>query len=158
MIIIPFKTIPKIINKRANIDELYGKEFLAHLMMKYDLASDIDKYKFVIDSDIYNKLLFEKLRSMPRAEGWKWKKAVKIKLDKYDKLIEEIKPMIAIELCISLKEFEDIKMLIREFADDMKFRKHLVDIYIAINDIQDTKKKDKLYKKYDIKQEQQSLF
>ena len=153
-----FKTVPNIVKGNGKPEDLHGKEVVAHLMMRYDLASNIDKYKFMIDSDIYNKLLFENLRSMNRAEGWKWKKTQAIKLDKYGKLIDELKSELACDMCMSINEIDEYYIFIREFAEDTKFRKILVDKFIELNDIQEIKKKDKLYKKYDIKIQQQSLF
>jgi len=155
----PFKTIPNIVKGKGCEEDLRGKEIIAHLMMNIDFASEIDKYKFKIDPDIYRKLIFVKLRSMNHPQYWKWAKKVKVKLDLYDKLIEEVKQYLAIDLRISIAEFDDIKSIIKSNVEtDNQYRKYVVDKIIINGDIQDTKKRDKLYKKYSVKQEQQSLF
>ena len=159
MIAVVFKTIPKIVKGSGTSEDLRGKEVVAHLMMRNDLASEIDRYKFKIDADIYRKLMFTKLREMKHPQYWLWKKQAKVKLDLYDKLFDLTKQYIAIDLCMSISELEKCRAIIKQqIESDNKYRKYVVDKIIENDDIQEVKKKDKLYKKYNVKQEQQSLF
>lgn len=157
---VPFKTIPRIINGRGSPSDLKGKEVLAHLMLDIDSASDIDKYKFSINPKIYNHLLYKKLTEMLRPTGWRWKKASKKKKDKYDKLMDEYLPLLSQEVSMPAHEIRSSKydIILRKMLDNDDFREEVVNKMLAYNDVQDTKKIDKYRKKYDIKIKQKTLF
>lgn len=157
----PFKTVPNIIRGRAKIQDLVGKEFIALYMMDYNLASEIDLYKFKIKPDIYLRLLYSGLRSMRAPIGWRWKKQdkTKIKATKYSKLYSDIKQQLSQEYMMSLHDIELYdEYFIDRIENDNEFKKKCVDIFISKNNIMETKKRDSLYKKYEIKIQQQTLF
>lgn len=156
----PFKTIPKIIYGKGSIDDLRKKEILAHLMLRTDLGAEIDKYKFKINSEYYLYLLYKNLRKMKKPEGWKWKKQTKETKDKYAKLIEEYLPILSKRMFITkhdLIKWEYHKIL-NNMASDEDIRREMVNLIIEDQGILESKKKDKLMKKYDVKPKQQTLW
>lgn len=130
---------------------------MAFLMLEPTLASDIAKYQFVIQPNIFRALLFKRLRQMDKPNGWKWKKN---QVKKYDKLIQEIAPMMSERLCVSISFFLSSygECFQARSTDDKKFRKQLVDSLIKFNGVIEQKDKDKIYKKYNVEIEQSTLF
>jgi len=155
-----FKLIPRIIRGQGVPTDLKGKEVLAHLMMDIDPASDIDKYKFTINSKFFMYLLYKKLTEMPKPIGWQWKKASKKKKDKYDKLMDEYLPLFSQEISMPTHEILSSKydIILRKMLDDNDFRADVVDKMLAYNDVQDIKKIDRYKKKYNIEIKQKTLF
>ena len=138
----PFKTIPKIIRGQGCSNDLKGKEILAHLMMDINKASNIDKYKFTINNNIYTHLLYKKLTEMKKPIGWKWKKASKQKKDKYDKLFDEYLPLLSQEMLMPIHEIQSSQYdkMTRKMLDDDNFREIVGNKMIEYNDMHDTKK------------------
>lgn len=156
----PFKTMPKIIRGQGNVDQLKGKEVLAHLMLDIEKASDIDKYKFTINSKLYTYILYKKLIEMPKAIGWQWKKSAKVKKDKYDKLIDEYLPLLSQETLTPIHEVKasGYDKIAREMMNDDKLREEIILKMIDFKDIHGTKKIDRYKKKYDIVIKQKTLW
>jgi len=135
---------------------LKDKEIMAHLMMREDLASEIDKYKFVINPDIYTLLVYKKLISMDYAQGWKWKKKI---APKYDKLVMDWIPIEAERLGLSsyylLANYGEIY---NDMSVDESFKLSMIKDLISYNKVRNQKDITKLYKKYNVKEEQTTLW
>lgn len=139
------------------MSDLKDKEVMALLLMREDLSSEIDKYKFVIHMDIYRALLYKKLISMSYAQGWKYKKKFK---PKYDKLVLEWIPIEAIRLCISSKFLLEVY---GNYYNDLcntqqTFKIRMLQELINDRNIIDQKEITKMYKKYKVREEQVTLF
>jgi hypothetical protein len=156
----PFKTVPKIIYGKGSPSDLKGKEIVAHLMMRSDLAVEVDKYKFKINSELYLYLLYKKLTQMSKSEGWKWKKQAKEKQDKYDKLIAEYMPLLSKKVLIPKRDLLhwEYHKILRNLADNEANRREIVEEVMDANEIIESKKRDKFMKKYDVKPKQATLF
>lgn len=153
----PFKKVPSIIYGKLDIDALTDIEVMAFLMLEPILASSIAKYQYIIQPNIFKALLYNRLKQMEKATGWKWKKN---KNAKYDKLIQEYAQIASSKLCVSISFFLSSygERFQQQSRIDNKFKKMLVDEIILYNNVKEHKEKDKIYKKYDVENEQATLF